>query len=82
MVLWANPTPWFRYSNSSIAESGSGISPQAWRIRAFPVMVKGRDVVETRNFEKSEFVVDLGEAKERETKYSMDVDKGCYMYSF
>ena len=52
-------------------------------------MVKGRDVVETRNFEKSEFVVeysgeivDLGEAKERETKYSMDVDKGCYMYSF
>ena len=45
-------------------------------------MVKGRDVVETRNFEKSEFVVDQGEAKERETKYSMDVDKGCYMYSF
>jgi len=63
-------------------DSGLGLE-----VQSFPD--KGRGVVATRTFKKSEFVVeysgeivDLSEAKERETKYSMDVNKGCYMYYF
>lgn len=50
---------------------------------------KGRGVVACRNFAKGEFVVeyagdliDVGIAKERESKYSMDLNTGCYMYYF
>lgn len=50
---------------------------------------KGRGVVATRDFAKSDFVVeyagdliDIGSAKERESKYSLDLSTGCYMYYF
>jgi len=50
---------------------------------------KGRGVVAERDFERGEFVVEyagelicVGEAQERETAYSMDTTKGCYMYYF
>jgi len=50
---------------------------------------KGRGVVSTRDLKKGEFVVeyagdiiDVATAKEREIKYSLDVNKGCYMYYF
>ncbi len=50
---------------------------------------KGRGVVALRPYSKGEFVVeyagdliDVGVAKEREAKYSMDLATGCYMYYF
>jgi len=50
---------------------------------------KGRGVVSTRDLKKGEFVVeyagdiiDVASAKDREVKYSLDVNKGCYMYYF
>ena len=50
---------------------------------------KGRGVVAQRDFKKGEFVVeysgdliDIGVAKEREGKYSLDLSTGCYMYYF
>lgn len=50
---------------------------------------KGRGIVAGRKFKRGEFVVeyagdliDSGVAKERETNYSMDLSKGCYMYYF
>ena len=50
---------------------------------------KGRGVVATRNYRKGEFVVeyagdliDVSMAKERESKYSLDMSMGCYMYYF
>lgn len=50
---------------------------------------KGRGIVCTRDLKKGEFVVeyagdiiDVASAKERELKYSLDVNKGCYMYYF
>lgn len=56
-------------------------------MRVFPE--KGRGVVACRDFERGEFVVeyagdliDVGVAKDREAKYSMDLSTGCYMYYF
>jgi histone-lysine N-methyltransferase SETD8 len=50
---------------------------------------QGRGVTTTKNLSKGEFVVeyagdliDVKVAKERETKYAMDLSKGCYMYYF
>lgn len=50
---------------------------------------KGRGVVTTRHFAKGEFVVeyigdliDMREAKQRETIYAQDASKGCYNYYF
>jgi histone-lysine N-methyltransferase SETD8 len=50
---------------------------------------KGRGVVACRDFVRGEFVVeyagdliDVGIAKERESKYSLDLSTGCYMYYF
>ena len=50
---------------------------------------KGRGVVATKYFKRGDFVVEyagelikLDEAKERETKYSMNEQIGCYMYYF
>ncbi|XP_071520101.1 uncharacterized protein Set8 isoform X2 [Panulirus ornatus] len=50
---------------------------------------KGRGVVTTRQFAKGEFVVeyigdliDMREAKQRETIYAQDASKGCYNYYF
>ena len=50
---------------------------------------KGRGVVATRDFKSGEFVVEysgeileVNEAKERESKYCMDISKGSYMYFF
>ena len=50
---------------------------------------KGRGIVAKRDFVKGEFIVeyageliDIGTAKELESKYSMDTSKGCYMYYF
>ncbi|XP_063889960.1 histone-lysine N-methyltransferase Set8-like isoform X2 [Scylla paramamosain] len=50
---------------------------------------KGRGVVTTRKFKKGEFVVeyigdliDVREAKERESRYAQDATKGCYNYYF
>ena len=50
---------------------------------------KGRGVIATKNFAKCDFVVeyageliDNSDANKREVKYSMDVNKGCYMYYF
>lgn len=50
---------------------------------------KGRGIKAVRDFEKGEFVVeyagdliDIENAKDRESKYSMDTSKGCYMYYF
>lgn len=56
-------------------------------VEVFPE--KGRGVVALKDFEKGEFVVeyagdliDIGSAKERESKYSLDLSTGCYMYYF
>ncbi|TRY70195.1 hypothetical protein TCAL_01201 [Tigriopus californicus] len=56
-------------------------------VEVFPE--KGRGVVALKHFEKGEFVVeyagdliDIGSAKERESKYSLDLSTGCYMYYF
>ena len=50
---------------------------------------KGRGVVTLRSYKKGEFVLEyVGElinnesAKHRETQYSLDTSKGCYMYYF
>lgn len=57
------------------------------RVEVFPE--KGRGIVTTRDRKKGEFVVEyagdlinIDSANERETEYSMDVRKGCYMYYF
>lgn len=51
--------------------------------------MKGRGVVTLRSYEKGEFVleyagelIDQESAKDRETQYSLDTTKGCYMYYF
>ncbi len=56
-------------------------------VRDFPE--KGRGVVAERVFARGEFVVeyagdliDVCEAKQRESDYSMDLSTGCYMYYF
>lgn len=50
---------------------------------------KGRGVLTKRPFTRGEFVVEyageligVAEAREREAKYAMDPDAGCYMYYF
>lgn len=50
---------------------------------------KGRGIVTTKEFEKGDFVIeyageliDLVEAKKRETEYAKDQNTGCYMYYF
>lgn len=50
---------------------------------------KGRGVLATKNFLRGDFVVEyagdlisIPEAKARDTKYSKDPTKGCYMYYF
>jgi len=50
---------------------------------------KGRGIKAVKNFNKGDFVVeyagdliDIGTAKDLETRYSMDATKGCYMYYF
>jgi len=50
---------------------------------------KGRGIMAVRSFSKGEFVVEyagdlisIDDAKDRESKYSMDTSKGCYMYYF
>merc|ERR1719319_1949235 len=57
------------------------------KVEVFPE--KGRGIVTTRDRKKGEFVVEyagdlinIDSANERETEYSMDVSKGCYMYYF
>lgn len=56
-------------------------------VEVFPE--KGRGIVTTRDRKKGEFVVEyagdmisMDSANSRETEYSMDVSKGCYMYYF
>lgn len=53
------------------------------------IKLKGRGIVTTRAYEKGEFVleysgelIDIGSAKDRESMYSLDTTKGCYMYYF
>lgn len=50
---------------------------------------KGRGIKAVKSFSKGDFVVeysgelmDIGTAKDLETKYSLDASKGCYMYYF
>ena len=50
---------------------------------------KGRSIMAMRSFSKGEFVVEyagdliaIDDAKDRESEYSMDNSKGCYMYYF
>jgi len=50
---------------------------------------KGRGIKAVKSFCKGDFVVeysgeliDIGTAKDLETKYSLDASKGCYMYYF
>merc|ERR1719507_37412 len=50
---------------------------------------KGRGIKAGKGFSKGDFVVeysgeliDIGTAKDLETKYSLDASKGCYMYYF
>jgi len=50
---------------------------------------KGRGIVTKKMFNKGDFVVeysgeviDIGLAKDRESMYSLDITKGCYMYYF
>lgn len=57
------------------------------KVEEFPE--KGRGIVTTRDRKKGEFVVEyagdmisMEESNTRETEYSMDVSKGCYMYYF
>ncbi|KAH8294205.1 hypothetical protein KR054_009427 [Drosophila jambulina] len=52
-------------------------------------MGKGRGVVAERAFKRNEFVVEyvgdlisIGEASEREKRYALDENAGCYMYYF
>ncbi|XP_002031212.2 histone-lysine N-methyltransferase PR-Set7 [Drosophila sechellia] len=52
-------------------------------------MGKGRGVVADRPFKRNEFVVEyvgdlisIGEAAEREKRYALDENAGCYMYYF
>jgi len=58
-------------------------------IEVAPIENKGRGIKAVKNFNKGDFVVeyageliDIGTAKDLETKYSMDASKGCYMYYF
>lgn len=53
------------------------------------IKMKGRGVVASKRFEKGDFVleysgelIDIGSAKDRESMYSLDTTKGCYMYYF
>jgi len=57
------------------------------KVEVFPE--KGRGIVTTKDRKKGEFVVEyagdmisMDSANSRETEYSMDVSKGCYMYYF
>ena len=56
---------------------------------SFDILFQGRGVTSTKRLSKGDFVVeyvgdliDVKAAKERETKYAMDLSKGCYMYYF
>jgi len=58
-------------------------------IEVAPIENKGRGIKAVKDFNKGDFVVeyagdliDIGTAKDLETKYSMDASKGCYMYYF
>ena len=53
------------------------------------IVGKGRGVVASKSFARGDFVVeyhgdliDIGQAKSRERKYSSKPDIGCYMYYF
>jgi len=53
------------------------------------IQLKGRGVVTSRFYAKGDFVleysgelIDIGAAKDRESMYSLDTTKGCYMYYF
>lgn len=53
------------------------------------IACKGRGIVTKKKFNKGDFVVeysgeviDIGLAKDRESMYSLDITKGCYMYYF
>jgi len=57
------------------------------QVQEFPE--KGRGLVTTKDRKKGEFVVEyagdlinIDSANQRESEYSMDVSKGCYMYYF
>ena len=58
-------------------------------IEVAPIENKGRGIKAVKSFDKGDFVVeyagdlvDIGTAKDLETKYSLDSSKGCYMYYF
>lgn len=58
-------------------------------IEVVPIENKGRGIKAVKTFNKGDFVVeyageliDIGTAKDLESKYSMDASKGCYMYYF
>jgi len=58
-------------------------------ITVAPIENKGRGIKAVKNFKKGDFVVeyagkliDIGTAKDLETKYSMDEGSHCYMYYF
>jgi len=53
------------------------------------IHLKGRGIVTKKSFSKGDFVleysgelIDIGSAKDRESMYSLDTTKGCYMYYF
>ena len=60
-----------------------------WELFLNEPFLKGRGIIAKRDFVKGEFIVeyagkliDIGTARDLESKYTMDTSKGCYMYYF
>lgn len=73
----------------TIGESLSITDDSRHGIEVAPIENKGRGIKAVKTFNKGDFVVeyagdliDIGTAKDLESKYSMDASKGCYMYYF
>jgi len=73
----------------TIGESLAVTDDSRHGIEVAPIENKGRGIKAVKTFDKGDFVVeyagdliDIGTAKDLETKYSMDASKGCYMYYF
>jgi len=73
----------------TIAERISVTDDSRHGLEVAPIENKGRGIKAVKTFNKGDFVVeyageliDIGTAKDLETKYSLDASKGCYMYYF
>ena len=71
-----------------IENKGRGIKV-IWSLLVSLTLFSNASCQAVKTFNKGDFVVeyagdliDIGTAKDLETKYSMDASKGCYMYYF